>query len=305
MNQHHRRPHGFTLIELLVVITIIGILIALLLPAVQAAREAARRAQCVNNLKQLALACLNHEQTHGTFPASGWSGNIVGDPDLGVGVKQPGGWVFNVLPYLEQQALHDLGAGQSAANKMAPFARREQTPLGMMNCPSRRSPLARPFGAIEKHQPPNCGPLAVAAKGDYALNGGEVYGPSTGIGNYYRSLITVADVFDGLSNTYLVGEKYLWPEGYETSLDPGDDDTMYWGPNHDVLRWTALGSIACPLQDQSGFSDAFIFGSAHASSCFIAFCDGSVHPISYSIDAETHRRLANRKDGLTIDGSKF
>ena len=145
---------------------------------------------------------------------------------------------------------------------MAPFARREQTPLGMMSCPSRRSPLARPFGALENHQPPNCGPLAVAAKGDYAINGGEVYTPSTGIGNYDRKLITVADIVDGLSNTYLVGEKYLWPEGYETSLDGGDDDTMYWGPNHDVLRWVALGPIACPRQDQSGVSDAYIFGSA-------------------------------------------
>ena len=104
------RP-AFTLVELLVVITIIGILIALLLPAVQAAREAARLAQCRNNLKQLALGCMTHESITKRFPSDGWGFSWVGDADLGNDWRQPGGWLYNVLPYIEQQALHDLGGG--------------------------------------------------------------------------------------------------------------------------------------------------------------------------------------------------
>src|SRR3712207_4914981 len=102
----HTLRRAFTLVELLVVIAIIGILVALLLPAVQAAREAARRTECVNHLKQLSLGCMNHESQHKFFPSGGWGNRWVGDPDRGAGVDQPGSWYYSILPFIEEEALH-------------------------------------------------------------------------------------------------------------------------------------------------------------------------------------------------------
>ena len=134
---------GFTLVELFVVITIIGILIALLLPAVQAAREAARRAQCSNNLKQISLGCLNHESAYGFFPTNGWGPLWVGDPNRGAGYSQPGGFVFCVLPYVEQAAVYQLGMGiTSNAALVAANTQRLPTPVATFNCPSRRAAKA-------------------------------------------------------------------------------------------------------------------------------------------------------------------
>ena len=96
------------------VITIIGILIALLLPAVQAAREAARMTQCRNNLKQISLAALDHEHSNGWLPEGGWGYTWVGDPTRGFDKNQVGGFFYNILPYLEQQALHNLELGATS-----------------------------------------------------------------------------------------------------------------------------------------------------------------------------------------------
>ena len=102
---------AFTLVELLVVIAIIGILVALLLPAVQAAREAARRATCTNQVKQIALAWHLHHDTHKFFPSGGWGYRYMADPDRGFGEGQPGSWAYSCLPYLEEQTLHQIGGG--------------------------------------------------------------------------------------------------------------------------------------------------------------------------------------------------
>jgi prepilin-type N-terminal cleavage/methylation domain-containing protein/prepilin-type processing-associated H-X9-DG protein len=342
---------GFTLVELLVVITIIGILIALLLPAVQAAREAARRTQCTNSLKQLALGCLNHESANQRFPTGGWGYDWMGDADRGSDWRQPGGWLYNILPYIEQQPLHDIGMGMTPWNgtdKKTANAQILATALGAFYCPSRRLAIAYPWtefdlvNASSSPRPPTAGHC------DYAINGGDYYtspdspkaaawssatgpesGPSdpsqvedppgqmtsnarltfmqvaqvaTGVG-FCGSMITMADVADGTSNTYLAGEKYLNPDCYYTGNDGGDNGTFPQGVNADNSRWT--GPSYPPMQDTSGAGSSYSFGSAHANSFNMAFCDGSVQAISYMIDLETHRRLGNRMDGQPADPKKL
>ncbi|MBA3481136.1 MAG: DUF1559 domain-containing protein [Pirellulales bacterium] len=172
-----QRP-GFTLVELLVVIAIIGVLVSLLLPAVQAAREAARRSQCVNNLKQLGIGWLNHESSHGFLPSGGWSPWVVGDPDMGSGAQQPGGWMYQILPFIEQQALHRLpGDGQRGvitAEQKKATVQLQLRPVAAFQCPSRRSATTIPWNSDPAvWTPKNSDRFERVACGDYAANGGD------------------------------------------------------------------------------------------------------------------------------------
>ena len=314
---------GFTLVELLVVITIIGILISLLLPAVQAAREAARRMQCQNNLKQLALGCLQHETAQGFLPTGGWLWYWAGDPDRGFDRRQIGGWTYNVLPYVEQQVLHDMGAGMSVTDKKAAASKRAQTALPIFYCPTRRSAVPYP----NHYNQLNINPVPTAAHTDYAANTGTntawdttyinfpdpstVDSPGfvwpdvstmTGV-IYASSTVQIAQIPDGTTNTYLVGEKYLIADHYTDSPDSDDDEPIYCGMDFDMNRWTSTDVL--PQQDRAGVSAPYSFGSAHAAGFNMAFCDGSVRSISYSIDPNTHANLGNREDGQPIDASKL
>lgn len=263
---------GFTLVELLVVIAIIGVLIALLLPAVQAAREAARRTQCQNHLKQIGLGFLNHESSIGGLASGGWGYKWTGDPDGGSGEGQPGGWAFSVLPYMEAGNVTQIGSGLSTADKSAALVQQKATPMPFFICPSRR-PVALSFGPESSYNAGN--PVGnMVAKTDYAANGGSFAPPDrptlasdgNAIGWYTgpplsclgtfpdcdwgsytpenvqkfngavvpRFPIELRQVEDGTSNTVLVAEKYFTQDGEGSCAD---NNSMYQGYDWDVMRW--------------------------------------------------------------------
>ncbi|TWT77749.1 Type II secretion system protein G precursor [Posidoniimonas polymericola] len=167
---------GFTLVELLVVIAIIGILIALLLPAVQSAREAARRTQCKNQLKQMGLASLLHEDTHGYFPSGGWGGLFYPDPTRGYGKDQPGSWYYGVFSYLEENSLRDLGRNAVVGSRdwQQAILQLIASPIDTFNCPSRRTTfMGTQAGArASEYNFVSGQPVAL---GDYAGNSGDSF----------------------------------------------------------------------------------------------------------------------------------
>jgi len=174
-----RQKPGFTLVELLVVIAIIGILIALLLPAVQAAREAARRMQCKNHLKQMGLALLTTEESISQYPSGGWGWQWIGEPERGSDISQPGGWAFNILPFLEESNVRDLGNGLDTADRLRAIKIRARTPISTYYCPSRRPALPTPGWAGSTYrtgdplQTITNTDLKLSSKTDYAANAGD------------------------------------------------------------------------------------------------------------------------------------
>jgi type II secretory pathway pseudopilin PulG len=271
-------------VELLVVIAIIGVLVGLLLPAVQAAREAARFKQCANNLRNIGHAFLNHENAQGYFPSSGWGWRWQGDPDRGYGKNQPGGWGYNILAYLELQNMRNVGKGAPAVTGTA--ARPDLvpvvgTPISLFICPSRRSAIAYPLtrnGDLGNNLTACAVPNCTVARSDYAVNTGNrntteeagpasyaaaatvpyrfdpsapgynsVTGAQTGI-SYQRSRVKIAQITDGTSHTAMVGEKYLNPVNYATGDDLADDQNIFVAHDRDLNRYfgsmTGTGATA-------------------------------------------------------------
>jgi len=319
---------AFTLVELLVVITILGLLMSLLLPAVNSVRESMQRTQCKNNLAQLGRAAQAHLTTQGHFPSSGWGYLWVGDPDRGFGARQPGGWIYNCLPYLGLDMIHDVGKGLPNKAKYTAFVEAKQAAIPFLICPTRRKPTTYP--GVENAV--NAAPAVTLNKTDYAANGGSVV--FLGCGPYYDATTFTSECFtnyphcnwtyngwtdysdsaltafngvsgarsevsqipDGQSNVFFAGEKYLDPAAYYTGADGADNDSCLEGNDWDVNRWVATGFP--PMRDTRGVNDTSSgFGSAHPSGLHFVFCDGSVKLINYQINFATYQSLGVRNDG--------
>jgi hypothetical protein len=305
------------------VIAIIGVLVALLLPAVQAAREGAWRTQCANNIKQISLACLQHLESHRHFPTDGWGWKWVGDPDRGYGRNQTGGWLYNVLEFIEEPAVRRLGSDartdEITQSQLAGITQVCELPLVWLNCPSRRNTILYPISESTNKTYRNVNRVLASPRLDYVVNYGDKYpiydaaGPAnlaqglTGLGfnpemnrtnvsgiTFPRSMIAPKDVTDGLSHTYLVGEKALNTNNYSVNTyDPNQGHLPYAGGWLGCAFWP-------PMRDPIGIEpNKNTFGSSHPGGWLVAFCDGSVRNTDYDLDAETHRRLANRADGYT------
>ena len=334
---------GFTLVELLVTMAIIGTLVAILVPAVHAVREAGRRAHCQNNLRNIGVAMLRHHETFDAFPMGGWGHEWVGVPDRGSGKSQPGGWIYCILPYVEEEALHNLGSGSSGATADLLYSQRLMTPVPLFTCPSRRPsavwPVSVDFPYVRTPRP--FGKVDQVARADYAINSGTSQissspGPETlqegdsehfwddqppakrfsGI-SHLRFAAKLSSIADGASFTYLVGEKHVNSAMYMTGESPGDNESMYSGYCTDLNRFAGiienltiggspfippLGDTHSPGNDSPDFLS---FGSAHSSSFNMTYCDGSVRPVDYDVDAEIHFRAAHRRDrGEPLDKLK-
>ena len=276
---------AFTLIELLVVIAIIAILIGLLLPAVQMAREAATRAKCQNNLKQMGLALHMHHNTYEFFPSGGSSlamiPTVIGGSSA-IGPSQQCSWLYQILPYVEQQAVWD---NTSTASRAA---------IKTYLCPSRRgSSILRG------------GPHAGNGECDYS--GSAWKAPLQTFFQNSPIVVRIAQITDGTSNTLAVAEKNLCLTDLGSGLDVNDDDGYIIGEDDDTLSFlsvqTAPGVVAYqPAHDLTGncTSGTGGFGSSHIGRFNALFADGSVHTINYSISLLSLNAVCGINDGTAV-----
>lgn len=323
------RQQAFTLVELLVVIAIIGVLVALLLPAVQAAREAARRTQCTNHLKQMALGFHNHLSAHRVFPSAGgpyWNRHMTfigGVP--AIAPKQHGGWGYQILPYVEAEVVWAGGGARTDREKSIVAI---AAPHDFFFCPSRRAPeVLVEVGWLEIPKDDNV-PYG-HAKCDYAASShdedrnlahpvpglripaerdpdffawiDESNNPwSVGIGAVTRMIPrSEAQIPDGLTKTLLLGEKQM-NTFYLKTMQANDNEGYTVGWNHDTMRFTSR--TPAPDFHRADFnSGEDRFGSAHSAGFNIALADGSVRLLNYSVDRVVFWNLGDRSDGGTVN----
>ena len=337
---NRRRPltTGFTLVELLVVITIIGILIALLLPAVQAAREAARNMQCQNNLKQVGLALLNYESSAMSLPYGGCGNKVSSIALFGAS------WWVRIMPFLESTVADQYEywrGGYIGADGWNPTigALLNKTAFGFMHCPSSTLPRwvfpTHTFG-----ESPTYTGISGSADGRNTSSGRNVYSekyvPIYGgtCGNGYVSqggvlivdrAVSMSEITDGTSNTIAVGEQSDWLspvnatvgfacDGGDCRADQGHGFTM--GPakfTSGDYRSFNLTCIYHPINTKSstGIGIGSCGGvntpiqSAHPNGANVVMADGSVHPLSTTTNITVLRNMGTRNDGETISGTDW
>jgi prepilin-type N-terminal cleavage/methylation domain-containing protein/prepilin-type processing-associated H-X9-DG protein len=271
-----RRPRqgGFTLIELLVVIAIIGILVALLLPAVQNAREAARRTSCINNLRQIGIALHNYHDTFATFPAGGWIA-LPGQPQT---ARMNIGWSAAVLPGLEQRALFDSINFDFPYNNPA-NATAAGTVLDVYLCPSEprttdfNRDIGDPFDSADGDYGGMFGPRGLAFPND---TNNPPRGPMV-----FNLPISLARIVDGSSQTIHVGED---PEAIHA----------LWISGHNVFDQSAPINARPPLEYGEELA------SHHPGGVNTLFADGSVHFLKDQLDNRTLSALCTRASGEVI-----
>jgi hypothetical protein len=290
-------------------------LMGLLIPAVNSVRESSRLMQCRGNLRQLAQACTNYANASGVMPAEGASGRF-GIPDFsGIGVG--GGWLFRILPFVEQQSLFDLGTGLTGASQDAAVRSRVGTPVSLFTCSTRGPALftAPPVMSGISYTIPtsntsananraiNPGPPSLA-RSDYAGSGGfSQYGLTEGVfgrNAWSDSARMLEEIKDGLSNVFLCGERYLPPDEYRpeqpsspltwvTGRRNCNDRGWSVGAKGDVYAAAVDGStLQPPLPDTAGVPNCTVitrvgrFGSPH-SGVPMAMVDGSVRMVSFNV----------------------
>ncbi|MCC9609177.1 DUF1559 domain-containing protein [Blastopirellula sediminis] len=323
------RSRGFTLVELLVVIAIIGVLIALLLPAVQQAREAARRMSCTNNLKQIAIAAHNHHDTYGSFP-TGFPDSVVsdaGNPEFA--------WNVDLFPFMELNNEYDaLGASKvklyeilnalgdlpgstpvsGYPTQYQGFVYATSSFLEVWNCPSSANELFTSFSdgsftdgngtTYSNRYRRDEGVARATYVGCNGRNSNTGSADGGGIFVYNKSF-KFRDIVDGTSNTFMVGEK---------GIPQSDKDTPSWlgvpkSPGNTIPPSCVTSTVAFPLNPglSNPNTERFSFSSFHPGGGQFAFIDGSVHFISETISFSTnssnlgtYQRLGDRRDGVPV-----
>ena len=284
-NPKSTRPEitsGFTLVELLVVITIIGILISLLLPAVQSAREAARRLQCGNNLKQIGLASLSYESQWGTFPP-GVIGTRLDTTRTDAGAKRQIAWDVFLLPQLEQQAVYDLFRFDRAFDH-ADNAVAVAYVLPVFLCPSTGE---KALDRLESKTKKGLGAIDYGGMyGSGTPNNGKA--PTGGVLCWLYGkdfALSIAQITDGTSNTMIVGE----------DSGRGDGANGAWADGENIYSQDGTINVT---QGNELWSD-------HPGGVNSLFCDGAVHFLDESMPLATLRALCTRAGGEVFDNAPF